>query len=66
VARVNPGALSFGTGPHVCLGAALTQLETQTVLGALLKKRPGLKLNGVAVRTQSPLYRGFVRLPVGD
>jgi hypothetical protein len=64
VARVNPGALSFGTGPHVCLGAALTQLETQTVLGALLKRRPGLKLNGVAVRTQSPLYRGFVRLPV--
>jgi cytochrome P450 len=64
VARANPGALSFGTGPHVCLGASLTQLETQTVLGALLKRRPGLKLNGVAVRTQSPLYRGFVRLPV--
>ncbi|WP_066333216.1 cytochrome P450 [Azohydromonas lata] len=64
VARANPGALSFGTGPHVCLGASLTQLETQTVLGALLKRRPGLKLNGVSVRTQSPLYRGFVRLPV--
>lgn len=64
VARANPGALSFGTGPHVCLGASLTQLETQTVLGALLKRRPGLKLNGASMRTQSPLYRGFVRLPV--
>lgn len=65
VARANPGALSFGTGPHVCLGASLTQLEAQTVLGTLLRKRPNLVLRGRAVRTQSPLYRGFVSLPVG-
>jgi hypothetical protein len=64
VARVNPGALSFGTGPHVCLGASLTQLEVQTVLGTLLRKRPNLALRGRGVRTQSPLYRGFVSLPV--
>jgi hypothetical protein len=64
VARVNPGALSFGTGPHVCLGASLTQLEVQTVLGTLLRKRPNLALRGRGDRTQSPLYRGFVRLPV--
>jgi cytochrome P450 len=65
VARVNPGALSFGTGPHVCLGAALTQLEAQTVLGTLLGQRPGLQLCGSAQRTQSPMYRGFAALPVG-
>ncbi|NML19079.1 cytochrome P450, partial [Azohydromonas caseinilytica] len=65
VARANPGALAFGTGPHVCLGASLTQLEAQTVLGTLLKRRPGLRLRGAGLRTQSPLYRGFVSLPVG-
>lgn len=65
VARANPGSLSFGTGPHVCLGASLTQLETQTVLGTLLRKRPNLALRGRSSRTQSPLYRGFVSLPVG-
>lgn len=64
VARANPGALSFGTGPHVCLGASLTQLETQTVLATLLRRRPELDLAGIAIRTQSPLYRGFIRLPV--
>jgi cytochrome P450 len=65
VARPNPGALSLGTGPHVCLGAALTQLEAQAVLAALLRRRPGLRLRGVARRVGSPLYRGFTVLPVG-
>ncbi|MDZ5460732.1 cytochrome P450 [Azohydromonas lata] len=65
VARVNPGALSFGTGPHVCLGAALTQLESQTVLATLLQRRPKLQMRAGAQRTRSPLYRGFTYLPVG-
>jgi cytochrome P450 len=65
MARTNPGALSFGTGPHVCLGASLTQLETKTVLETLLQRRPGLQLRGVAQRLQSPLYRGFSSLAVG-
>jgi hypothetical protein len=64
VARPHPGALSLGTGPHVCLGASLTQLETQTVLGTLLQRRPRLALCGTAQRTRSPLYRGFTQLPV--
>lgn len=34
MARANPGALSFGTGLHVCLGPSLTQMEAQTVLWA--------------------------------
>jgi hypothetical protein len=65
VARANPGALSFGTGPHVCLGASLTQLETTAMLGTLLRCRPGLRLRAVAQRMPSPLYRGFSSLPVG-
>jgi hypothetical protein len=46
------------------LGASLTQLETQTVLGTLLQRRPRLELCGTAQRTRSPLYRGFTQLPV--
>lgn len=65
VARANPGALSFGTGPHVCLGASLTQLETQAMLSTLLRRRPGLQLRRGGQRMQSPLYRGFACLPVG-
>jgi hypothetical protein len=64
VARANPGALSFGTGPHVCLGASLTQLEVQTVLATLLRRCPTLHLSGLAQRRFSPLYRGFSSLPV--
>ncbi len=66
VARANPGSLSFGTGPHVCLGSSLTQLEAITVLGTLLCRRPGLRLCGMAQRTQGALYRGFALLPVGS
>ncbi|MDZ5455865.1 cytochrome P450 [Azohydromonas lata] len=64
VARASPGALAFGTGPHVCLGASLTQLETQIVLSTLLRRLPTLQLRGPIQRTQSPLYRGFTHLHV--
>lgn len=33
-------ALAFGSGAHVCLGAALTQLEAETVLRVLLQRWP--------------------------
>ncbi|MEK8027806.1 cytochrome P450 [Pseudaquabacterium rugosum] len=33
-------ALAFGSGAHVCLGAALTQIEAETVLRVLLQRWP--------------------------
>lgn len=36
--------LSFGYGPHYCLGAHLGALEVRTALGLLLRELPGLRL----------------------
>ncbi len=62
--RANPGALSFGSGAHICIGAALTQMEAQTVLRALAVHQPGLVLEGTPVRNGNPLYRGLAALPL--
>ncbi|MFF7633038.1 cytochrome P450 [Kitasatospora sp. NPDC008050] len=40
--------LTFGLGPHYCLGAALARLELTEALGALLTRWPGLQLDGPA------------------
>ncbi|WP_327738223.1 cytochrome P450 [Streptomyces nojiriensis] len=37
--------LSFGHGPHHCLGAALGRLEVRTLLAALLERFPDLRLD---------------------
>ncbi|WP_344896697.1 cytochrome P450 [Actinomadura meridiana] len=36
--------VSFGAGPHYCLGAALARLEVEAALGRLLERYPGLAL----------------------
>ncbi|WP_180683298.1 cytochrome P450 [Tepidicella baoligensis] len=62
--RSSPGALSFGSGAHICIGAALTHMEAQTVLRVLATHKPSLTLDGVPVRNRNPLYRGLAMLPV--
>ncbi|WP_405660397.1 cytochrome P450 [Streptomyces sp. NBC_01166] len=36
--------LTFGAGPHSCLGQPLARTELQAVLGVLLRRLPGLRL----------------------
>ena len=44
LARTPNPHLSFGTGPHSCLGQALARTELQVVLEVLLRKLPALEL----------------------
>ncbi|HEX5783138.1 MAG TPA: cytochrome P450 [Burkholderiaceae bacterium] len=64
IERAHPGALSFGSGVHICLGAALTHMETCAVLRALAVHQPTLALDGAPVRNRNPLYRGLTALPL--
>jgi cytochrome P450 len=57
--------VSFGFGPHFCLGAALARLEARAVLELLLERFETLRLaddGGAAVeRTASPVIAGVRR-----
>jgi cytochrome P450 len=53
--------VSFGFGPHFCLGAALARLEGRVVLGQLLDRFDTLALAGPVTRTPSPVIAGVRR-----
>ncbi len=57
--------MSFGSGIHYCLGAALARLEGQVCFGRLLTRFKDIQLGeaGIAHRDTITL-RGLVRLPV--
>lgn len=56
-------SLAFGHGPHVCLGAALSLLEAELLLDALLDGPPP-RLVAPPAWIESPLYVGLERLPL--
>lgn len=56
--------LSFGTGPHVCIGASMTLLEAECALGVLTRRWPDASLGGPPQWLDQPLYRGFEQLPL--
>lgn len=62
--RKNIAHLTFGAGPHVCLGMPLARMETAVAINALLDRLPDLHLdrtapqpaiNGVAFRSPAAL-----------
>ncbi|APE24961.1 MULTISPECIES: cytochrome P450 [Streptomyces] len=63
----NPtGHLAFGWGPHVCVGAALAELEGQVSFRTLLDRLPGLELRThEPERIPNPMLRGFASLDLG-
>ena len=65
VSRADERHLSFGFGPHFCLGAPLARLEGEVVFATLLRRCPRLRLDAeeVGYRPNFAL-RGLLALPV--
>ena len=56
--------VSFGFGPHFCLGAALARLEARIVLRELLDRFTTLSPGGPVERTASPVIAGVRSAPL--
>lgn len=64
IRRADNRHLSFGLGPHFCLGAPLARLEAQVAFSALLARFPSMSLAGKPERGGTFVLRGLSRLPV--
>ena len=56
--------LSFGIGPHFCLGAHLARLEIRTMFEELLRRLPDIELAGPVERLRSNFLNGIKHMPV--
>jgi cytochrome P450 len=65
VNRADNKHLAFGLGTHFCLGAQLARLEVRVAFQTLLRRMPGLRLDGPEPR-YGPHFnlRGLTALPV--
>ena len=64
VRRTPNPQLSFGHGPHFCLGAQLARVQMQALFGALLRRTRVLELDGPPALLRSSFQRGVKRLPL--
>ncbi|MEU9156840.1 cytochrome P450 [Streptomyces sp. NPDC048417] len=56
--------ISFGAGPHHCIGSALARLEVRCVLEALLRRVRTIEVAGEPVRRASNFLHGLAHLEV--
>jgi cytochrome P450 len=68
VTREKARSLTFGAGPHYCLGAYLAGMQGEVLFPRLLSAFPGLRLAGPSdqpvFRSPGSTLRGLDRLPV--
>ncbi|MGW1075883.1 cytochrome P450 [Streptomyces sp. NPDC002537] len=64
ITRTPNDHVSFGSGPHFCLGAHLARVQLRAMLRAAVDRLPGLERAGEPVRLASNLQNGLKRLPV--
>jgi cytochrome P450 len=56
--------LSFGHGPHFCLGAQLARAQMRALFAELLRRTSSLELAGEPALLRSNFQRGVKRLPI--
>ncbi|MEG9862409.1 MAG: cytochrome P450 [Parvularculales bacterium] len=56
--------LSFGTGPHVCVGARLALMQLQSMLHCLLTRLPDIKPVGEMRYMRSIWFNAIIDMPV--
>jgi cytochrome P450 len=56
--------LSFGHGPHFCLGAQLAKVQMRALFGELLRRTSTLEHDGPPALLRSNFQRGVKRLPL--
>jgi cytochrome P450 len=56
--------LSFGHGPHFCLGAQLARAQMRALFAELLRRTGALELDGDPALLRSNFQRGVKRLPI--
>lgn len=64
IRRDQTNNVTFGTGFHHCIGAALARVEGEVAIGTLIQRFPNLQLNGEPTFGLDPLLRKMVSLPV--
>jgi cytochrome P450 len=64
VGRQPNGHLSFGGGPHYCLGAALARLEGSVAFGKLLSAFPEWAPGGPVEHQVGASFRSYARVPI--
>jgi cytochrome P450 len=57
--------LSFGSGAHFCIGAALARMEARVALEETMRRFPALRVDRkAAVRLHTSTVRGYSKVPV--
>jgi cytochrome P450 len=56
--------LSFGAGPHYCLGGRLARLQLRAILEELFTARPQVHVNGPITTLRSIWFNATVEMPV--
>lgn len=64
IARSPNPHLTFGAGPHFCLGSHVARCQMTAIFGQVLERMPGITLAGDPVRLQSNFQNGLKSLPV--
>ena len=65
ITRDIPRILSFGHGPHLCIGASLARLETRVTFEELHRRLPGYEVDFArCVRVHNTNVRGFSSVPI--